>query len=106
DVQGAEGRAQVPRARLLDGDERGQPARVGEQGERSVAIGVGRAEAIELGLRDQAEIRHRLETVADAPTVLRPSGDPGRLRSRAARTRARPAPRTRPPRRPRETSTT
>ncbi len=56
----------MSRSRLLDGDERIQAARVGEQRQLRVAVGVGVAQPVELGLRDEAQVRHRLETVADA----------------------------------------
>ena len=61
----------MARAGPLHGDERVQPAHVGEERELRVAVDVGGADAIELGLRDQAEIRHRLETVADAFALFR-----------------------------------
>ena len=70
DVERAEGGAEVARAGALDGHERVQPARVGEERKPRVGVDVGRAEAVELGLRDEAQIRHvRQETVADAPAT-------------------------------------
>ena len=67
DVERAEGGAEVARAGALHGDEGVETAGVGEQRELRVGIDLGRAQTIELGLRDEAQIRHvRHETVADA----------------------------------------
>ena len=56
-VERAEARAEVPGAGALDRDERVRAAHVGEQRERGV-VGATRADAIELGAGDQAELRH------------------------------------------------
>ena len=58
DVERAERRAEVPRAGALDGDERVQPACIGEQREPGVVIDVGAAKSVELWLGDEAQIRH------------------------------------------------
>ena len=47
-------RAEMAGARALDGDERVQPAHVGEEREPVVRGEVGGPDAIELGLRDEA----------------------------------------------------
>src|SRR5262249_3911128 len=58
EVERAEGRAEVPRARTLDGDESVQPAHVAEQSEAFVRLDLGRPHAVELALRDELEHRH------------------------------------------------
>ena len=58
DVERAERRAEVAGAGALHRDERVQPAHVGEEREPRVGVDVGGAHAIELGLRDEAQIRH------------------------------------------------
>ena len=74
EVERAEGGAEVSRAGALHCDEGVQPARVGKQRQLRVGVDVGCAEAIELGLRDEAQIRHvRPKTVADALPPLRAS---------------------------------
>ena len=57
EVERAEARAEVPRAGALHGDQRVRPAHVREQRERGV-VAAARADAVELGARDQAELRH------------------------------------------------
>ena len=58
DVERAERRAEVPRAGALDGDERVQPAHIGEQREPGVLIDVGASKSVEFWLGDEAQIRH------------------------------------------------
>ena len=59
DVEGAEARAEMPRAGALDGDERVEPAHVREQREAGIRIRAGRAaNAVELGLGNEREVRH------------------------------------------------
>ncbi len=66
DVERAERGAEVARAGALHGDERVQPARVGEQRQLRVGVDLGGAESIELRLRDEAQVGHgRHGTVAD-----------------------------------------
>ena len=105
DVERTERRAEVTGAGTLHRDERVQSARVGQERQPRVGVDVGCQQTLELGLRDKAQVRHRLETVADPLTVpqarhravsLRgskgrraPSGAPCRLRSeRGTRRRA------------------
>ncbi len=59
DVEGAEARAEVPRASALDGDERVEPAHVRQQRETGIRLRVRRvANAVELGLGNEREVRH------------------------------------------------
>ena len=57
EVERAEARAEVPGAGALHRDERVRAAHVGEQRERRV-VAAARAHAVELGARDQAQLRH------------------------------------------------
>ena len=71
DVERAERRAEVPRPGTLHGDEGVQPARICEQREPGVGIDVGGAETVQLGHRDEEQIRHvRHETVATRAVAL------------------------------------
>ena len=58
DVERAERRPEMPRACALHGDERVQPAHIGEQREPGVLIDVGASKSVEFGLGDEAQIRH------------------------------------------------
>ena len=88
DVERAERGAEMPRAGALHGNERVQPARVGQERQLRVGIDVGGAEAIELGLRDEVQFRHvRPETVADTFDPFRVKALPARCRILAARAR-------------------
>ena len=59
DVERAEARAEVARAGALDRDERVEAAHVREEREAGVRVDVGRgANAVELGLGDERQLRH------------------------------------------------
>ena len=71
DVERAERRAEVTGAGALHRDERVQPAGIGKERQLRVGVDVGGAYAVELSLRDEAQVRHlRPETVADVGTRL------------------------------------
>jgi hypothetical protein len=57
-VEGAEARPEVPRACLLDRDQRVQPADVREQREPSADIVPGCADAVDIALRDECQLLH------------------------------------------------
>ena len=60
DVHRAEARAEMSRAGTFHGDERVEPAHVGEDADSRVPVDVRGADAVELGLRDQRELGHAL----------------------------------------------
>ena len=58
DVERAEARPEVPGAGALDGDERVQPADVGDQRQARVGVAVGGADAVDALPVDERERRH------------------------------------------------
>ena len=79
DVERAERRAEVAGAGALHRDERVQPARVGKERQLRVGVDVGGAQTIELGLRDEAQVRH---PTGDRSRRVRPASSGVRRRRR------------------------
>ena len=86
DVHRAEGRAEMPRSRPLDRDERVQPAHVRDKCQAVVCRHLCCPDTIELGFRDEGEVGHAPEATGGDAESRRRRGRPRLAARRSSRT--------------------